>query len=433
MRAIVGTGRSPLLLAALLLLVPENLPADSDLPEDVVILRTIRARMKEHTSRLNNYTCLETITRGKRPSERLAVAVPGKTVPFRRTDTVRLEVAEVGHDELFARAGEHNFSHREPSELAPGGLMGDGVFVLFAHNIFVADIATYKYRGEETLDGRRLVRFDYQIPQLLSGFRFTTPYGTAILGYHGSFWADPKTYDPVRLDIVADDIPPELRVTRSEDRIEFARVRIGSEDVVIPQSAEMSVFEDNTSASRNQISFTHCREYGVQSTIKFEESAEPAGLLDSKYVDLPPGVQLTLALETTIDSATAQVGDLVSARVEVDAMHKRVLAVPKEAIISGRLRRMEIHKEGWPYVLAGLEFTQVEFNGKQSRFFAELEKIVLPAGAEGPKRVVKRDLPGVGVITTNGNSLRLPKGTRMIWKTISYEQAAEIGKSAAVQ
>ena len=92
------------------------------------------------------------------------------------------------------------------------------------------------------------------------------------------------------------------------------------------------------------------------------------------------------------------------------------------------MRRLELHKEGWPYVLIGLEFIQIEFEGKQTRFFAELEKIILPPGADGPRKVEARDLPGVGMVSTKGNNLRLPKGTRMIWKTISYQQAAEIGK-----
>jgi hypothetical protein len=425
MRAIVGIG---IRLTAFALLLAASAGADTDLPDEVMLLKAIRAHMKEQTQRLNNYTCLETITRGVQPPERLAIAVPGKTVPFRRIDTIRLEIAEVGQNELFARPGEHNFAKREPAELASGGMMGDGVFVLFAHNIFVANVATYKYRGEETLEGRPVVRFDYEVPQFLSGFRFTSTYGSAILGYHGSFWADPVSLDPVRLDVIADSIPPELRISGSADRIDFARVRIGEENVLLPQSAAMTVWQDRQGASRNQIAFTHCREYGVQSVIKFDDSSEPSGLLDSQYVDLPPGVQLSLMLETPIDAATSQIGDLISARVEMDAMHKKVLAVPKDAIVSGRLRRMEVHKEGWPYVLAGLEFTLIEFNGKQSRFFAELEKLTLPPGADGPKRVAMRDLPGVGMVSATGNNLRLPKGTRMVWKTISYQQAAEIGK-----
>jgi hypothetical protein len=399
-----------------------------ELPHEVLLLRDIKLRMRRNVARLPNYTCLETIARGQRAPERFVVAVPGKSVPFRRTDVVRLEVAEVGHDELFAHPGEHDFQKREISEFVRGGLIGNGIFSLFAHNVFLSNIATYKFRGEEPLDGRALIHFDYKVPQMLSGYRFTTTRGRAIIGYHGSFWVDPKSLDLVRMDIIADDIPPELGVADSRDRIDYSRVHIGGADALLPQSAEMTVLLNGAGASRNQIAFTHCREYGVESVIKFDdpaESGESAGLLGSSYVDLPPGLQLILALDAPIDAATAHIGDLITAIVETDAKHKNALAVPKDAVVTGRLRRLEVHKEGWPYVLAGLEFTQIEFNGKQSRFFAELQRIILPEGSNGPKRVIDRELPGVGMISAMGNNLLLPKGTRLIWKTLSYEESAK--------
>lgn len=79
------------------------------LPRDVILLGKIKQKMKQNLSRIPNYTCLETIQRGRRAPERFVISVPGKQVPFRRTDVVRLEVAEVGNQELFAHVGEHNF------------------------------------------------------------------------------------------------------------------------------------------------------------------------------------------------------------------------------------------------------------------------------------------------------------------------------------
>ena len=276
----------------------------------------------------------------------------------------------------------------------------------------------------------------------MSGYRIATNFGAAEVGFHGSFWADPETFDPVRLDVVANDIPGFIKLTEAANRIDYARMRIGSSDVLLPQSGELRTHEAQGWENRNQISFTHCREYGVESVIRFDDVGDSSGSTSasgSRFTVLPPGLPLTLTLETAIEAATAHIGDLISARVDADVRVKGKVAVPKDAVVSGRLRRMEIHKEGWPYVLAGLEFTQIEFEGKQARFFAELEKVILPPGAEGPKRAGiritggpkvndARDLPGVGVVSAMGSSLRLPHGTRMLWKTISYAQAAEEGK-----
>ena len=49
--------------------------------------------------------------------------------------------------------------------------------------------------------------------------------------------------------------------------------------------------------------------------------------------------------------------------------------------------------------------------------FAELEKLY----AQGPRRQPSRELPGVGLITHAGNHLQLPKGTRLVWKTLPYD------------
>ena len=386
--------------------------------------------MKQNLARVPNYTCLETISRGRHGPERLVISVPGKQVPFRRIDVLRLEVAEVGGSEYFAHAGEHNFEKKDIAEFANGGLIGNGMFSLFAHDVFLTDAPTFQFIGEVQMDGRSLLRYDFKVPQFISGYHLGTNLGAASVGFHGSFWADPQTFDAARLDIIADDIPSYIGLTNAGNRIDYAIVRIGSADALLPQSGELKTREAHGWENRNQISFTHCREYGVASVIKFDDPDAPEGANASgtSFTDLPPGLALSLALETPIDGATSHVGDLISARVDLDASHKGKVIVPKDAMVSGRLRRMEVHQEGWPYVLAGLEFTQIEFQGKQARFFAELEKLILPPGAEGPRKVDARDLPGVGVVSARGNSFRLPKGTRMLWKTISYAQAEEIGK-----
>ena len=407
-----------------------GLPADpwqTGLPADVILLHKIKVKMQGNLSRVPNYTCLETIDRGRRAPEKYVIAVPGKQVPFRRLDVLRLEVAEVGGIEWFAHAGEHNFQKSDISEFAGGGLIGNGIFSTFAHDVFVTGVPQFHFAGEELLDGRKLVRYDYTIPQFVSGYQVGTNLGTAEVGYHGSFWADPQTFDAVRLDVIADDVPYYTGLTKATNRVEYATVRIGSADVLLPQSGELETREIHGFENRNAISFTHCREYGVQTVIRFDDATN-ASEADTRYIELPPGLQLSLSLSTPVDSGAAHIGDVISAIVDVEAKHKGKLAVPKDAVVTGRLRRLEEHKEGWPSVLAGLEFTEIEFEGKQTRFFAELEKIIMPAGAEGPRRVEALDLPGVGIVSAMGNRLRLPKGTRMLWKTISYQQANAIGR-----
>jgi hypothetical protein len=403
----------------------------AELPRELLLLRNIKLRMKQNLTRVPNYTCLETMVRSQRAPSSMVIAVPGKAVPYRRADVVRFEVAEVDSDELFALPGNHDFKKMNLRELSPTGLMGNGAFSLLAHQVFTTDSAQYHFGGEEKLGGQTTIRYDFRVSQLESGYQIYTPYGRALVGFHGTFWADSQTFDVIRMEIEADDIPPSLRVDQAGQQVEYGRVRIGASSVLLPQSGAITMRQSNEWASRNQLTFTHCREYGVESTLSFEDVNDSIGAKEGTHaVELPVGLQLTIRLDTPIDSEKVQVGDAISAKVEEDARLKGKVVVHKDALVSGRLRRLEQHLEGWPYVLARLEFTGIEFDGKTARFFAELEKIIPVPGSEGIKRVATKDLPGVGslpgvgTVSQMGNRMLLPAGTRMIWKTLSYDQAA---------
>ena len=134
-------------------------PPEAELPRDVILAHDIRVHMTAELKRVINYTCLETISRGKRAPDRLVIAVPGKSVPFRRTDSIRLEVAELDHKEMFAHPGEHRFDDRDIMDFGIGGMIGNGVFTGFANDIFRSGASTYKWIGEEQVKGRKLLHF----------------------------------------------------------------------------------------------------------------------------------------------------------------------------------------------------------------------------------------------------------------------------------
>ena len=215
--------------------------AQSDLPPERARLVQIRQRMKQNQERIPNYTCLETIARARRPPRALVLSAKGGPGRFLRYDIIRLEIAEVDGREFFARPGARNFAETKLSTFVTGGMIGNGVFSLFARDIFNPAIASYQFAGESNDAGRPLLRYDFQVTLLLSGYRLETLRGEARVAYSGSIWADPKTLDTVRLDIRADHIPPALGVSAATNRIDYSSVRIGAADVLLPQSAEMTM------------------------------------------------------------------------------------------------------------------------------------------------------------------------------------------------
>ena len=93
------------------------------------------------------------------------------------------------------------------------------------------------------------------------------------MGVKGSFWADPATYDIVRISMEADEIPPELPVATSTTSIDYAHTNLGGTDFLLPQSADSRLVRFSGEESRNHIEFTHCHLYGAQSSISFGAAA----------------------------------------------------------------------------------------------------------------------------------------------------------------
>jgi len=397
--------------------------AETGLPRDLAQLIRIRQRMNQNQNRVPNYTCLETITRSRRAPRKLVVSRNGGRGPFQRHDIVRLEVAEADHQELFASPGAYNFTESDISTFVTGGMIGNGLFTLFAREIFGPSTATYKFVGETNVAGRRLLRYDYQVSLLVSNYRIKS-LAEANVGYHGSFWVDPKTFDTVRLDIQADDIPYAVGVAAATTRIDYAPVRIGAADVLLPQSAEMTMLLLDDWEDRNNIAFTHCKEYGVDSVISFDVPADLPSVAPPppKEIEIPAGLVIATRLETALDSDTANLGDRVRARVETDVKYKGAVLVPQGTIVTGRIRTFDQYWSSRYFVIA-LEFYRFELPRGPVRFFAEMQKITPPLGDARIAIVSKSELPGVATFSIQGGAVLLRPGTRMLWKTSRYGPA----------
>jgi hypothetical protein len=388
-------------------------------PGEYALLSKIKQTMKRNLQRVPNYTCLETIERSQRLPRSLVVSRDGGPGPFRPQDIVRLEVAEVEGKEFFSRPGARDFHETSLEAFVNGGMIGNGIFALFTKDIFATDAPTYHFGGKGNMEGRELVRYDYWAPYLGSGYTVKSEFGAAEVAFYGSFWADPQTLQAVRLDVRADDIPAYIGLTDTRTRINYAIVRIGTSDALLPQSAEMTVHQLSDYESRNRIEFTHCSQYTAESVISFDTETA-ASSSRANRIEIPAGLTLAIGLERDIDLESARVGDLVTGVVLADVKRRGRVIVPKGASVSGRIRRLERYVDESPYYVVGLEFLDVDFPGNRVRFFAEMERIT--AAAEGVAKAPSAHLPGVGTFTVRGSGLRLPVEMRMLWKTVHYSE-----------
>ena len=406
--------------------------AAQGLPPGVLLLARIKTHTREQLARLPNCSCLETVRRDHQRAGGV----------MRPLDTVRLEVLYSDRRELYASPGDRRFGDNQPMDFVASGTIGNGHFALYLSEIAGEGSLSYEYKGEESLSGRRLARYDYRVPVGMSGNTITMVEGQGTVGLKGSFWADPATYDIVRIAVEADEIPPSLPVVESTTSIDYAHTNLGGSDFLLPQSADSRLLKFSGEESRNHIEFTHCHLFGAQSSISFGAHEGRPRFAASSVLEmnreLLPALQVVIKLSTRITEKTT-VGALIEGVVEGNVLRKKRVLIPDGSPVRGRLRRLEWNDEKGGYYIVGLEFTDIEAAGTRYRFFADLvdtdrlsglsrnistvrhESETLPFGGTATREstdvLFLPDLPGVGSFFVQARQLDLPPGFRTTWKT----------------
>jgi hypothetical protein len=395
--------------------------AGQPLAPETLLLARIKQHMEQVLTRQPNYTCLETIERSKRS---------GRGRKFQLVDALHLEVAVVEGKELFSWPGEREFKERDLRELAPTGAIGNGSFALHARSVFLSSSPLITYAGEEQMDGRTVARYDYSVPQFRSGYRLTMGNLSGITGYRGSFWSDRETFDLMRLDVEAVDIPPVLPLRSARDSMRYERVPIGETTFLLPKSSEMVMEDFGGGASRNAIHFSRCRQYAGESTLSFAEvpegDAAPAPLAEA--ISLPAGLLVQVELLTTVKFPGNAIGDEIEARVVRDSKSKKQVLIPKGALLKGNVALLERRKDfrGQERVLVALQWREISFDGKVGPFEGQLEEggaiTVYDSSSRGIyQKPSQRELPMLphrDVFYVRKDFLDLPRGLPLNWRTL---------------
>ena len=386
------------------------LRAQTPLSPDLEALSKIRTRMVFNLQHQPNYTCVETIERSSRPKS---------TARFKIIDTLRLEVALVDGKEMFAWPGSRKFEDSDVTKMVTSGAIGNGNFATHARALFESRAATFHYQGAVDFNGKKAIRFDYNVPQMLSGYRVRVETASAIVGYHGSFYANPETFDMEHMEVVATEIPPDLMLLSTADKIDYAIARIGEGDFLLPAESDLSMVNLNGGENHNHVKFTACRQFSGESVITFGDAPElkpDAPPLPTREFDLPEGLEIQLALTQKVDLRKAAIGDPVPARVEHDVKRGGEVIIPKGATAAGRITRVEKYER---YMIVGVEFPEIEGPGILARMKGSLEHTVgvLPVSHPYSMRGRSPQLPGEGVFPVNDNQFALPKGCIMFWRT----------------
>jgi hypothetical protein len=412
--------------AALLLhaISPSSAQQFDKSPDDTLLLSRIKLKAAENLTRLPNYTCTQTIERALRGAH---------ARKFESLDTLRLEVALVQGKELFSWPGAGRFEERGIGEIVgPGAAIGNGSFALHARAVFLSNAPRFTRVGETTLNGLRALRYDYHVPQLVSGYHIRVGPNEAFVEYRGSFWVDAATLDLIRLEVRVDKPPPTLALSESSDTMDYRRARIGDGDFLLPQSSELIMVDRDGNENRNRTQLSACRQYAGESKLRFDEpSPDVAPPPPVRLVHLPPGVSLEIRLQTPIQSGRSATGDRVTAIVSRDVKLDGEVLAPKGALLTGRITRLEKRKGEDDYYIVGLDFSTIEFENARGDFEAKLQNPGLVRNsrpsfgrARGTVRqdvidgkILSGNAKTGGVFVVLSSHVSLPRGHSMLWRT----------------
>ena len=432
------------------------------LPPEILTLAEIVRRMRSSVEQIPNYTCLQTIRRKRitvdpiRGQKRKPGSAGSRghtsTRSLESTDSFKIDVAFVAGKELYSWPGAKSFEDKPLPEIVGFGTVSTGDFATHARTLFVNRTARFDYASAVNLKGHQAVRYDFLVPLFRSGYVISDTKGQARVAYGGSIWADADTKNLLRIVTKVENIPPPLTISSVTNTLDYESVRFGSVDFQLPKQSHLVTHFRSGSENHNWVEFSGCREFGVQSKLSFADTLEEpmsSGSLVTKEFVLPPDISVHIQFKTTIDSVTSSAGDELQATVVRTVKHRGKTLIPKDAVVIGRLRRLESFSYPVDHFVVAFGFQRVEFGNRWAKLDAVLTDIAsfpgldgeygqsnrLPASSRrvgmsttGASTVLKTQeqaplyyrslaLPGTVELYVRGKQFQIPEGHRAVWKT----------------
>ncbi len=425
-------------MATVLLLAVPGLfgQAGDSLEERNRLWLPIRDTMRASIGQLGEYTCIQNIIRfDKAQGDKRERAV----------DTIRMQVSAVGGSESYSWPGSPNSSDR-PGDLIRTGLMGTGAFQGYIRALFVSPGPGHlEFLGRTSTEGRPLLHFRFTF-DLRERLNLNVAAGRASVAAKGEFWADERDHKIRMLRIENVDPAPEINVKAVEYFVEWAPVQLRGREILLPQMASMRMEMFSGEVRRNEIALSQCREFGAESTIRFDGPSTGAEAGASPPHDvaagfLPAGLTVPIRLLTRIQSKTSAVGDLFEAEVTRDVTSGGKALLHEGDRVEGRIRTLTTSTDPELHTLLWLEISTIRSGNREYIFLGEITRqphvnnLTLQAQSFTPGRLERNGVmaayfidrreyrsygtvPGVASFLFRGAEANLPAGYEMEWKSL---------------
>ena len=410
--------------STLLTAPPEAGPAASG---DSALIARARRVVGRMLIRLPNYTCLETLERTERAAGEKK---------FRMLDRVRVEVAFVNGEELYAWPGSPRIEETNLYKVISGqGAFGTGDFGQHLRVTYRGEMPLL-LAGKVRLNGRDAWKLTQSVPASISHFDVIVHPARATVGYEVTAWHDAASLDLLRFELLATEFPKELPLRRTFKATEYATVLVNDLPIRLPAMTELSMTTRGGLEDRTVSTFSNCREYKGESKLIFEDPApeETAQKADDTprspvAISLPPGVAVQVRLDSDVDLQKAARGDPITMTVTRDAFKNRRKVLSAGARVNGRWKLIACRELPIAYCFAILETESFEDGASSGRFLGSLESPTVERelttggraynGGRGmviPDGILHAE-QGAAILYV-GMGTKLPRGYRLIWSTL---------------
>jgi hypothetical protein len=255
--------------------------------------------------------------------------------------------------------------------------------------------------GEGTMHGEPVLRYRFRsVPGVAD---WTIQYGKLAgrTGEEGFFVVDSVTLTLREVTVQAVDVPRNLPLKTLSAVINYEPETISGRRVLLPETAQVNVQENSGIHRVSRIFFDHCRAFGAESTVSFEQGDSPVQSDGpGGKVRLPAGLDITVALTSPVSPEAAAANDVVTAQVAEPVRVKGREIIARGAGVEGHVRLRRGEKA------VRLELDRVQTMSGWAPFYAQLLNATTRTDPE---------IPGVAEFPfANG-----PAPTRMVWRTES--------------
>jgi len=159
--------------------------------------------------------------------------------------------------------------------------------------------------------------------------------------------------------------------------MDYAYLKIGAGDFLLPSRAGMTVLYRNGEESQNEKRYSNCREFTGTSTLIFDDPAETdprSEQTKTALKALPPKTRVRVRIDPPISTETAAAGDTITGVVERDVHQKGQVLVHTTDKLRGRILRLEQFMVPEPRWIVAIRFEAIERDGiEQPMIFAPLD------------------------------------------------------------